>query len=168
MRAVVCFRTTSIEAEVVWITEYRRGFSIGIFDPVGDVHFTWHMDGMFHMKGPGRAHGRHQRQALTAFTGWQQTANQSIPFLIEPRTIAGRPISNDARVSTRIFVDREELRPMDTLMLDAFLIAEDGREGYEKWIATPKEGSDLIRSVVLDLDHFPNLKLGVALYRFLR
>lgn len=168
MRAVVGFRTVGIESEVVWVTETRRGFSVGVFHPIGDVHSTWHRDGTFHVKGMGRTHARHKRAELESFTGWQQAANQGIPFLIRPGVISGRPVSTDPRIIKRMWVDRQTLQPKDAMMLNAFLMSGEGEQALKKWLQTPQEGSEIIDGHVLDLDHFPKLKLVVALYRFLR
>jgi len=170
MRAFVCTDFENERRNLVWLTEYNTGVSVGLYDGDADPHATYHTDGTFHHKVRSRGtrfciSGSQSKPPLSKIPEEEQLLNTCVFYSkdIMSRHTKFKP---DPRTSVVVVLPHSLFLGNNAIALNSSIINRTHEEVFiQHAYDSHRDGSfKLVAIHVFALDLFPNHKVGLVVY----
>ena len=171
MRAFICTDFESEFRRLVWLTEFKSGVSVGLYNGKSDPHATYHTDGTFQHKittsrGVVCIQDSKKKPALVEITQKEQLLNTSVEYndVIMSRHTIFKP---DHRTRAVVFLPHALFLGTNAIALNSSIINCKYEEDYIQHAYDDfyqDKSFKLVAVYVLALDLFTNHKVGLIIY----
>lgn len=118
MRVLVLLKLGGVSHRVLWASESRSGIYMGVFTDRVDTHFSYHADGVRHIRIAKSHHRRWRDVPLASHVGFKQLLHSSITLQSEPRPW---PIQAPSARDEVLCLDESSFLGYDSLAVDMWL-----------------------------------------------
>jgi len=165
MHIALCVRYRKAVYRLIWLTESKAGFYVGLLGAEEDTHASYHQDGTRHTKIGTDHHNRFSDTPINTFAGFNQLDHFSLS-LTKNWFNSKTEYLGDMRTESIVLIDERMLINKDTLVLDVWLTDRGSEMSLLQTIQThlisdPK--FSVVGQFVLALVHFPGHKVALTL-----
>jgi hypothetical protein len=157
--------------KVLWFTENKTGISAGICDSKANPHATYHLNGTYHHKVTTRGGeklkiGTEHKKPLSSITSKEQLLGTATFY--SNNIMARLPrYTPDGRADAMVILGQSVFHGIACASFASYILHRSHENAFiaDAYSAYEDQLFTLVTVNVFALDLFPNLKVGVIVYR---
>jgi hypothetical protein len=166
MRIFICVNDEGKFYKIAWANESSRGIYLGMYGAASGTHFTYHADGVRHIRTVDSSIRQEQGKGtpISDITAVQQVHFQVFATSSDAiKSMASEYIKQDPKSSVSIFLNNDILG--DNLAFSSFILHRDSELDFSNILHREPCGNfyRILSCNVFALTHFPDHKLALMI-----